>query len=69
MIKQKAILVCDFCKKEMDKSYILTEDVPHEGMSMITCNGTHKSFYVGGQHYCCLDCLYKDIEKELGIEN
>lgn len=62
-IKQKPVFVCDKCGNEMEKPCVTMEDVPHEGASEIIRG--KKSFSVGGQHYCSLDCAIADIRDSL----
>lgn len=63
MVKNKPIYVCDGCSKEMKTPYCETSDVPNEGSSEIKVG--KRTFNVGGQHYCSLDCLFKDIRSAL----
>ena len=65
MKKQKPIIICDYCKKELHGDYIRTEDVPNEGCSVIEYK--RKYFDVADQDYCSLECLMHDIAKKLGI--
>lgn len=65
--KVKEVKVCDHCQKEIvGKSYITTEDIPNEGCSTIY-HGKN-SFEVGGQDYCCFNCLVEDIKRHLLIK-
>jgi hypothetical protein len=50
----------------MKKAFISTEDVIYEGCS--TINHEDKSFDVGGQHYCSIECLIIDIKEHLGLD-
>jgi len=68
MIKQKAIKVCDYCKKEIEKNYIKTTDVPNEGCSTIILmvnNREKESFEIGDQDYCNIVCLFNHIKNTL----
>jgi hypothetical protein len=67
MIVKKELRVCNFCGKEVSEDSIFTQDVPNEGQSQIIYRYNHHSYDVGGQDYCCIDCLFGDIRKHLGI--
>jgi hypothetical protein len=56
---------CDHCGKKMIKPVIITEDVPNEGCSQITNFDTGKVYYIGGETYCSLECLFADIKEGL----
>lgn len=62
--KQKAVIVCDYCSKEIDTTapYIITRSVQNEGCSTIesTCRGS-TPYDVDDKDFCDLPCLYADI--------
>lgn len=63
--KQKAIIVCDYCGKEIPGGTgVYCSDVSHEGCSEINHNG--KTFYVtDGMDFCSIDCLVTSIRDVL----
>lgn len=65
----KTILVCDYCGRGLDTNpeTIDLKAAPGEGFSAIRFKG--REFPVGGQTYCNLVCLMKDIAKELDRDN
>lgn len=75
MIKQKAVIVCDFCEKEIDntKEHIKIEDISHEGCSRLYLeNHSNKKiknisyeYDFGESHFCNIDCFFNDIKKIL----
>jgi hypothetical protein len=67
MIKKKAVVVCDFCGKELPEYRIITKGVPNEGDSVICCDG--KEYYVGDADYCNIKCLVADICLQLKIKD
>lgn len=72
MAKEKPIIICGHCKKEIDntKEFIETRDVPNEGASIIykTKNNVSQGVYVDDGTYCNLECLFDFIKKELSKE-
>lgn len=64
MTKKTEIIICDACGNKIPNGEgFYCKDVPNEGCSYITHKG--RTFEVGGQDYCCFECLVGALKKEL----